>query len=73
VSGQWHTDRATKLTAYFKLPSVLHYLIVWPEEHRIVRHSRMPTDQVATLIFVSGEVRLDPPGIVVSVDEFYAD
>jgi Uma2 family endonuclease len=24
------TDRATKLRAYFKLPSVQHYLIVWP-------------------------------------------
>jgi Uma2 family endonuclease len=24
-------DRATKLRAYFKLPSVQHYLIVWPE------------------------------------------
>jgi Uma2 family endonuclease len=37
-------DRATKLRAYFKLPSVQHYLIVWPEEQRIVRHSRMPND-----------------------------
>ena len=40
-------DRATKLRAYFKLPSVQHYLIVWPDEPRIVRHSRMPNDQVA--------------------------
>ena len=27
-------DRATKLRAYFKLPSVQHYLIVWPEAYR---------------------------------------
>ena len=33
-------DRATKLRACFKLPSVQHYLIVWPDERRIVRHSR---------------------------------
>jgi Uma2 family endonuclease len=25
-------DRVTKLRAYFKLPSVQHYLIVWPDE-----------------------------------------
>ena len=65
-------DRATKLRAYFKLPSVQHYLIVWPEEQRIVRHSRMPSDQIATRVFASGEIRLDPPGIVVTVEEFYA-
>jgi Uma2 family endonuclease len=48
-------DRATKRRAYFKLLSVQHYLIVWPDEQRIVRHSRLPNDQVATQIFVSGE------------------
>ncbi len=66
-------DRATKLRAYFKLPSVQHYLIVWPEEQRIVRHSRTPNDQVGTQVFVSGEIRLDPPGIMLTVEEFYAD
>jgi Uma2 family endonuclease len=66
-------DRATKLRAYFKLPSVQHYLIVWPEEQRIVRHSRMPNDQVATQVFVAGEIALDPPGIMVTVEEFYLD
>jgi len=66
-------DRATKLRAYFKLPSVQHYLIVWPEEQRIVRHSRMPGDRLATQVFVSGDIRLDPPGIIVAVEEFYVD
>ena len=66
-------DRATKLRAYFRLPSVQHYLIVWPDEQRIVRHSRMPNGDVATQIFVSGEIRLDPPGIAMTVEEFYAD
>jgi len=66
-------DRATKLRAYFKLPSVRHYLIVSPEEHRIVRHSRMPNDQVATQVFTSGEITLEPPGITVTVEEFYRD
>ena len=66
-------DRATKLRAYFKLPSVQHYLIVWPDEQRIVRHSRGPDDQLGTQVFVSGEIRLDPPGITVTVEEFYVD
>lgn len=66
-------DRATKLRAYFKLPSVQHYLIVWPDEQRIVRHSRTPNDQVATQVFASGAITLDPPGITVTVEEFYVD
>lgn len=66
-------DRATKLRAYFKLPSVQHYLIVWPEEQRIARHSRLPNEQIATQVFAAGEIRLDPPGIVVTVEAFYAD
>jgi hypothetical protein len=66
-------DRATRLRAYFKLPSVEHCLIVWPDEHRIVCHSRMPNDQVATGVMMSGEIRSDPPGITMTVEEFYAD
>nr|UXE44777.1 hypothetical protein Hi04_10k_c377_00006 [uncultured bacterium] len=66
-------DRATKLRAYFRLPSVQHYLIVWPDEQRIVRHSRMPNGEIATQIFTSGPMSLDPPGITLTVEEFYVD
>jgi Uma2 family endonuclease len=66
-------DRATKLRAYFRLPSVRHYLIVWPDEPRIVRHSRLPDGEVATGVFTAGAIALDPPGITVTVEEFYAD
>jgi hypothetical protein len=33
----------------------------------------MPNDQIGTQVFLSGEIRLDPPGITVTVEEFYAD
>jgi Uma2 family endonuclease len=66
-------DRATKRRAYFRLPSVQHYLIVWPEQPRIVRHSRMADGQIVTEVHVAGAIPLDPPGISVTVEEFYAD
>ncbi|HUB50130.1 MAG TPA: Uma2 family endonuclease [Acetobacteraceae bacterium] len=66
-------DRAIKLRAYFKLPSVQHYLIVWPEEQRIVHHARGSNDQIETRVLASGEIRLDPPGIAMNVEEFYLD
>jgi hypothetical protein len=46
---------------------------VWPDEQRIVHNSRMADGQLATQVFVSGEIRLDPPGIMMTVEEFYVD
>ncbi len=66
-------DRVTKLRAYFRLASVRHYLIIWPDEQRIVLHSRMPDGEIATQIVVSGQIRLDPPGITMTVEDFYID
>ena len=66
-------DRATKLRAYFKLPSVQHYLIVWPDEQRIVHHARKPDGQIATQVLGTGDISLDPPGIISTVEAFYVD
>jgi len=66
-------DRAIKPRAYFKLPSVQHYLIVWPEEQRIVRHARLANGDIASTTFLSGDISLDHPGITVTVEEFYDD
>ncbi len=66
-------DRGLKLRDYFRVPSLQHYLIVWPETPRIVRHSRTPGGDIATKVFASGEIALDPPGIAVPFADFYAD
>lgn len=66
-------DRATKLRAYFKLPSVRHYLVVWPDAPRIVHHARLPDGEITTQVFTSGEIALRPPGITITVEELYAD
>ena len=67
------TDRAWKLREYFRLPSVRHYLIVWPDREQIVYHCRGDTGAVETAMLTTGEIRLDPPGIAISVEEIYAD
>ena len=66
-------DRSLKLREYFRLPSLRHYLIVWPDTPRIVRHSRMPAGDIETMVFTSGSIPLDPPGITVSVEAFYEE
>jgi Uma2 family endonuclease len=66
-------DRGLKLRDYFRLPTLQHYLIVWPETPRIVRHSRMPGGDVATKVCASGDIALDPPGLTLAFADFYAD
>ncbi len=66
-------DRGLKLRDYFRLPTLQHYLIVWPETPRIVRHSRMPGGDVATKVFASGDIALDPPGLTLAFADFYTD
>ncbi len=67
------TDRAWKLREYFRLPSLRHYLIVLADRQQIVHHRRDDASAIATSVLTSGELRLDPPGITVSVEEIYAD
>ena len=71
--GASATDRAWKLREYFRLPSVCHYLIVWADRQQIVHPRCDDAGAVTTQIFTSGEIRLDPPGITISVEEIYTD
>jgi Uma2 family endonuclease len=65
-------DRAYKLQEYFTLPSVRHYLIVWPDLPQVVHHQRTGEASIHTLTITSGQIRLDPPGIAITVEAIYA-
>ncbi len=53
--------------AYFRLPSVHHYLIVNTESRVIIHHARDPAGQMSTRIVPATDpVRLDPPGIILN-------
>jgi Uma2 family endonuclease len=66
------TDRTTKLGAYFRLPSVQHYLIAWSDRIRVVHHRR-DGDTIATMPHTAGTIVLDPPGLMLDVVELYAE
>lgn len=66
-------DRAWKLREYFRLASLRHYLIVWADRQQIVHHRRDESGAVATALLTSGEFRLDPPGIAITVEEVCAE
>ena len=65
-------DDTVKLTGYFSLPSVQHYLIVDPEGPPVIRHSRQADGTILKLTVHEGTLALSPPGIEVGVVELFA-
>jgi Uma2 family endonuclease len=64
-------DAGDKLADYFRVPSVLHYLIVSARRRQAVHHARRDSG-IETRIVTAGSIALDPPGISVALDDFYA-
>jgi Uma2 family endonuclease len=64
-------DASIKLSGYFRLPSVAHYLIVDPSEPMIVHHSRKLGDDIVTRVVTEGVIRLDPPGLQIALADIY--
>ncbi len=70
-----HVDLTTKRTAYFKLPTLTDYLIVWQDKIRLDQFVRAanPTDQpeLHRHLTRNSRVRLDSRGIEFSLGELY--
>ncbi len=60
-------DTVDKLVEYFSVSSIQHYLIVRPDRSLVIHHARGESGKIATHIASSGDLRFDPPGLVVSV------
>jgi Uma2 family endonuclease len=58
-------DKGAKLDAYFRLPSVQHYVMVNADRRVAVHHRRSGVDAVTTQIIRAGPIELDPPGVVI--------
>ena len=64
-------DTGTKLTDYFKLPSVRHYLIIRADRRAVIHHRRRDDGGIETRLAAEGRIALDPPGIEIAVEDFY--
>ncbi|HXW21967.1 MAG TPA: Uma2 family endonuclease [Rhodomicrobium sp.] len=69
--GTRHIDNAAKLSGYFALPSVCHYLIVDIEKRLILHHARGEGDLLTTRIVRDGAIALDPPGIALDFESCF--
>ena len=56
-------DVGAKLSDYFRIPSLRHYLIVRPDRRVVIHHRRDEAGAIMTAILGDGPIRLDPPGI----------
>jgi Uma2 family endonuclease len=65
-------DSGAKLTDYFRLPSLRHYLIVNIGARAVAYHRRDDDGAIATRILREGRLRLDPPGLDVAVESLFA-
>jgi Uma2 family endonuclease len=65
-------DRTDKLTGYFKVPSIQHYLVIDPEKYEIIWHRRSAGGGIEPpQTLREGSLALDPPGIVLAVADVF--
>ena len=70
--GTKGVDTGAKLDGYFRVPSIVHYLIVLTARRGVIHHRRAHDGGIDTRILSSGKIELDPPGIAIDIDEIYA-
>jgi Uma2 family endonuclease len=64
-------DTGTKLTDYFRLALVAHYLVVRTDRRQVIHHRRIGAAEIFTQVHASGPIALDPPGITIRVEDLF--
>jgi Uma2 family endonuclease len=65
-------DFADKFTDYFRVPAIQHYLIADLDRRLLLHHKRGEAGTIVTAILKEGVLRLDPPGIEISLEGIFA-
>ncbi len=66
------TDSSEKLTGYFRVPSIRHYLMVDPDRRMVVHHRRAGSE-IETTLLQDGTLVLDPPGLELPVAALFEE
>ena len=65
-------DTNAKLSGYFRVPGLHHYLVVVPEGREVLHYRREHDEAFPSLAPPSTVLRLDPTGLDVDVESFFA-
>lgn len=60
-------DTLDKLAEYASVASIMHYILVDADQQVIVHHARQSENEFYTEIRRDGEIKVDPPGLFISV------
>lgn len=71
--GTQSVDTGAKLADYFRVPSIQHYLIVSSRRREVIHHTRCGEGRTEARVVASGPLRLDPPGLTLTVEDFFVD
>ncbi len=66
-------DRGVKLSRYFMLPSVRHYLIIDTDTQVVIHHHRTDEGRIEVEVLHDGALVLDPPGLAIAIREIFKD
>jgi Uma2 family endonuclease len=58
-----------KFVDYFRVPSIMHYIIINPNKRPVVHHARQADDTILSRLLKTGTLQLDPPGIAIPIDQ----
>lgn len=63
-------DLGSKLSDYFRVPSIQHYLIVQVRRREVIHRHRQGAE-IVTRVVNLGSLALDPPGISIDLGDIY--
>ena len=66
--GSRSIDLGSKLYRYWHVPSIEHVLLIDPKKRFVAHHRRTGPAMCTTRFLDAGELKLDPPGIEVSIE-----
>jgi len=64
-------DYGEKVDGYFSVPSIQHYLILVPDQRKVVHCRRGQGDVIERRLVASGALTLVPPGLEVDVEALF--
>jgi Uma2 family endonuclease len=68
--GTKGTDSGEKISDYYKVPSIMHYLIYHANKVMVI-HLKRGADKWDTSMVPGGRLELDPPGVTIDLDGIY--
>jgi hypothetical protein len=66
-------DTAYRLVDYFSMPSIRHLLVALADKRVVIHYARRGGVSIETRIMPFGRIELDPPGIVICVEDLFED